>query len=349
MGILFATGFDHYTTILQRWTTTTGGGTASITSGGRNGTNCLQLTNDGSSAAAITVTKTLPASSGTFYAAFSLSVTGLPVATRSHNIIDFRDTGNVQLHVEVRSDGAVTIWKGDIGGTQITTVPNFLMLANITYHFEIGFSISATTGFLQFWVNGAKLLDLTNQDTKGYSGSAVANEVSLKQVPSVNHAGTSRNYNFDDLVVRDDAPSGDVQVRTYLPAAVGVTDQWVATGAGTTALATDETAPNDNTDYASTANSGDLSLWTIAASLNANAAFKAVQTIPRVEKTDAGTGQFLSTLRYAGANYQPGSVQSPSNGSYNYHPEIFMTLPGTTSPWTLAAVQSLQVGIQRTA
>ena len=352
MSIVFQTSFDHYTTVAQRFTANanTGGG-LSITSGGRNSTNCLSTicsSNSGDGQGSY-VRRLLGATYSTLYMAFAVNLTDrLPdTSSRPSEIASFMDTGNVQVSLGVHADGTLKVYKGvQRTGTLLGSSSGLVLITGNYYHIEWAATIHASAGTVDVWVNEVNVIHLTGQDTKGYSGSALINEIFIGQVlrADFNINGT-RTYNFDDLVVRDDVRSGDVAVKAFLPTGVGSTNMWTP-NTGTSATATDESAPNSDTDYIASSNAGDETLLTFG-TVAANAVIHAVIPIPFAEKTDAGTATFKNSVRISGTTYTPGATISPSASSYAFLPDILYQSPATGVTWTATEFNAVEIGVRR--
>ncbi len=342
--------FDDTSTVSHIFNSTSINGSnsaVSIGATGRNGTNGLTVKSDVNIVAgnAASATKTLPSVVSTIYAAFSFRTDRLPNGGTFFTLFSVNDAGAVQCNVILMSDGTIRVRRAT---TTLGTVSGFSMLTGVFYHFEIKLVISSTVGVVQFWVNEVLGLNLSSQNTQG-AGTTNISEFSLVCAGSANQSAVT-TFLFDDVVVRDDAQSGDVQVKALLPTGtVGGQDQWTANGAATTRECVDDSAPNDDTDYASTANVGDKSIWTYP-NIPATSTIVAVNPKPRAKKTDAGTAKFKS-LWYNGSAAFLGTEKAPSNGSYERHPDPWLTNPDTAVAWTPTDWNTAGngVGIERTA
>ena len=342
-GILFQSGFDHYTTLTQRFNAVQefNGGVASITSNGRNSTNGFRAF---SSASAIgngvsRVQKTLGSNASTIYMAFAFRTDALPTSTTATEIAEVSDLGTNQCDLRIIPGGLLRVTRN---GTVLAT-SSASLLTNIYYHIEWKIVIDNSAGSTIVKVNEVEVINSTSLDTQN-TANAYATDVYLgfwNAFPGVVRG------DFDDFVVRDDGFSGDCSVVALLPTGIGSTNQWTATGAATTREAVDETPPNSDTDYIQTANITDLSLFTYP-TISVLATIVAVIPIPFAKKTAAGVTQIKSVVRSGGANYA-GVAKSPSDGSYEFHPDILMVNPATGVAFTAAEWNAIEVGVQRNA
>lgn len=348
MGLLFQTSFDHYTTVLQRFTSTVGdSGTPptniTITSGGRNATNRLRIARFSGGAQPSRVSRTLPSSIAEIFFAFALRVPSVSASGTTTTLAEITDTSTVQLALRLTAIGTLAIYRGT---TFLADVPDFIITANVWYHIEMRALIHPSAGEVEIRINEVDhpISGSGSLNTRSSANSSV-NVISLTLVEN---GGVSLNtVSFDDVIVRDDDWSGDAEVLALLPTGTGTTDDWSPSGAATTREAVDEAAPNDDTDYAETSNVGDLSLHTYP-DIPTTSTVQAVIALPYVEKTDAGTAKIKSTARSGGTNYD-GDEKAPSDASYDYLPHIWETDPDTAAAWTPAGVNAAEFGFKRTA
>lgn len=345
-GIVFQTSFDHYSTIIHRWNSVIGIGAPSTTTAGagRHSTDGLRITN----ATSALVAKTLPAPLTDIWLAFAFRTSALPTGGSYRIIVELRDAGTRQLHLVLRTDGTLAIYRGGTtdtpSGTLLDVIPSFSLLPNVWYHFEWYARIDNSSGLLQFRVNEVEKLNVSSRDTQE-SASASVSEICLAAIGN----GATVDTDFDDVVVRDDDWNGDQQVRCFLPTGIGSTNQWTASGAATTREAVDETAPNEDTDYISEDTAGQTSLFTYD-SIPSDAVITAVIPLPRAKKTDSGTAKIKSALRSGGTTYTDGVESAPSDGGYEYHPDIRMVNPDTGVAFTAADWnEPIEIGPNRSA
>jgi hypothetical protein len=341
-GVIFQTSFDHYTTVTHRFNAVAGS-TASISAGnGRNGTSSLRFVNanDG------LVRKTLPSTPTDIYCAFALRVSVLPTAANKRVIFAVADTGTRQLGVVLNSDGTISIYVsgglGDLFGTVIGTLSSFAVLANVYYHFEFYFRISNTVGLVQARVNEVEKLNLTGQDTQ-----ATANNYVTEIVIAHSNNNETVSDDYDDIVIRDDTWSGDVEIAAIFADGAGTTTEWTPLSS-TNVSNIDETAPDSDTTYNETDVVNEIDLFTFS-NVSTTGTIRAVVTLLFAKKTDAGTAKIVSMVRTNSTNFASATEHAPSLDSYEYHPTIYMVNPDTTVAWLPAAVNAAEFGYKRTA
>lgn len=336
MSIVFQTSFDHYTTITHRFNSISGSPVIHA-SAGRNSTSGLRFTSS------YNASITLPSNLTDIYVGFGFRCAALPIATNRIILLYLNDAGTTQLTLQLLPNGQLAVY----GSTSILlgTLSSFSVLPNVFYHIELYARISNTVGLLQARVNEVEKLNLTGQDTQQSTNSYVT-DITLAAAGDFSGISPAQ-FDFDDLIVSNSGFIGDVQVRCFLPTGIGTTNQWTATGATTTVDCVDETAPNSDTDYISTASTGDISLFTYD-SIPITSTLLAVVPIPFAKKTDAGTAKIKSVVRHSGTNYS-GAEKAPSNGAYEYHPDILSVNPGTGVTWTASDWNAVEIGPERSA
>lgn len=348
-GIQLAIGHDVCSTITHIYNSVVGIGAPSVfnAAASRNGAAGLRFQNSTNSVAA----KTLPTPLTDIWVGFAYRLAALPAGSGAglsgRGIFELRDAGTRQLQVRVMADGTIRIYRGgnsgsSAGATQIAVVPGFAMLPNVFYYFELYARIDSSSGLLKFRVNEIEKLDASDLNTQASANNHVTEICPAHSVDQV-----VINADFDDIVVRDDQFPGDRQVREDLPTGTGATDQWSAEGAGSTREAVDESPPDEDTSYAHTDTTGNISLWTYP-EVPTTSNVDAMIAMPRAKKTDAGTAQIQSVVRTGGNNYN-GESKAPSQEQYEYHPHIWMLNPDTSDPWTPSEINAAELGVERTA
>ena len=348
MGVIFQTSFDHYTLFTDRFNSAENfnSGTTSVTAGiGRNGTAGGRITDSQASI----LRKTLPATYTDVYMAFAFRTSRLPAAAGSRTIAIMSDAGTTHMMMIMRSDGTIQVGRGT--GASISpsncvvlgTLTGFAMLANTYYHFEWYVRLSDTVGLVQMRVNEIEKLNLTGQDTRN-GASAIIDEIGIGAAGEVTNTA---NNDFDDVVVRDDAFSGDVEIAAIFATGAGTTTQWTPS-AGSNYQNIDETAPNGDTDYNSNTVVNDLDTFPFQ-DISTTATVHAVVSLIYAKKTDAGTSKIVSMVRSGGVNYASATEHAPSLDAYEYAPTVYMTNPDTGVAWTAAGVNAAEFGYKRTA
>ena len=346
MAIIYQTSFDHYTTVLQRLNAVSSinGGTATIGAFGRNSTNGLrlQILNNAGNNASIS-TSIAVGNPSTLYIGFAFKTDSFvnTLFTTESTFFYVSEIANTHLTFSTTNVGTIRVYRG---ATLLATTA-FAMLLNTWYHFEFKITISTTVGVVEFKVNEVQQLNLTGINTQ-VGAIAEINSVSFYNGPAPSFLITS-NHQYDDVVISNSGFTGDVQVRAFLPTGLGATNQWTP-NTGTSVTATDESVPNDDTDYISTPTVNDLTLFTYG-TIPSTSTIVAVVPIPYAKKTAAGTAKIKSTVRHGGVNY-PGAEKAPSDSAYEYQPDVLAINPGTGVAFTPSDWNApIEIGPQRSA
>ena len=332
MSLLFCDSFDHYATadITSKWTVNAGG---IIASGGRNSTNCVRLLGNPAN-----LTRTFPGSGYNTIivgAAFKFG-TGIALTP----IIQLGDA--TVIHVDVRCDGSKCLTVTRAG--TLLEIASFTVVIDTWYYIELKVKIGdTTTGTWELRVNGVTVAqDVGGGDTQN-GGTAFVNKVviggvqgnELTVVDDLYICDTTGTYNNDFL--------GDVRVYYSPPDANGTNVAWAAS-AGTDEECVDETAPNSDTDYISTATPADKESFAFAA-LGITGNVKAVQTSLFARKDDAGSRTIRELCRSGGTNYVGASASI--GDTYLYYCEIREINPdGAPAAWSVAGVDAAEFGVE---
>lgn len=345
MSLLFFDGFDHYTSILQKWDAIVTS-TPSISATAANAHFGVGQYVAWTVVANAQVRKNLASNYSTLIAGGAFMTTSqIP---NSMGCLLFLDNGTAQLCVGISIDGSVQVRRGTMSGTLLYTSATdfFFIRDDIWYFIEAKVVFHGSTGSVQIKVNGVTLTTLTNQNTIS-SANAYANQFAIG-----GGGGSSAGFavRYDDIYVCDTAGSlnndflGDIAIRSLLPTGAGSSTQWTAS-AGSNYQCVDESgAPNDDTDYVSDSTTGHKDLYAMG-DLGSNVtAVKAVQVLYRSRKDDAGTRTLKGKIKHSSSEGN-GADQAQSS-SYVYYRDIFETNPSTSSAWTGSEVNAAEAGVE---
>ena len=328
MTLLFCDSFDHYTTILQKWTT----GTGTISAGdGRNGTAGFKIN------LAQNALKSLGVNAQTLIAGTAWKIANID-AGRSP--MAFLDTGTIQCDVRIDAAGHLLITRN---GVTLDTSTETLM-ADVWYYFEFKVTIAdAPNGQAELRVNGVTWASVVNGDTKA-TANAYANQFRL-----THHWGGSFDY-CDDTYVCNDAGSynndflGDVRVECIMPESAGATTDWDPL-AGANWENVDEKPPNDDTNYVSTNTATEVDTYEFEDVTATTGSVLAVVTYLFARKDDAGARVINSVVRPVGTDYASGASHSIGD-TYAYYTDIYEENEEVAGVWTLATVNASEFGVK---
>jgi hypothetical protein len=223
-----------------------------------------------------------------------------------------------------------------------------------TYTFiEWKVTIHATAGTVDIRVNGVSVLSLTGQNTRNTVNTAW-NVFQLGWADAVANtvSSTNRNIDYDDLYVLDGTGSvpwnaflGDIRVDPRNMTAAGATTGWTPLS-GSNWDNVNDTAPNDDTDYTTTATVGATDTFVAQDAPSPGAAIYGIQHCLSMKKTDAGTCLVAPIVKLSGGSDTPGTDIAPGT-TYAYGLQVAMTKPGGGN-WTEADFNNAEFGYKRT-
>lgn len=347
----FVDSVGHYATadITKKYSSVVGSMT--VDSGtGRNGGQSLKAATERSY-----VVKTLD-NQVTYVIGFAYKFPTLP--TENIGICMLVDGITYQCSLELTPTGTLEIARGgniNAPGTAVTDGESVSAMSVDTWYYvefkaTIADSISANTA--QVDVNGSQWVNVaTGQDLK-ITANATADSVYFGT--SNNLASSTSVAFFNDLYICDGTGSknndflGDVRVEALFPNGNGATSDFLGSDADKTnnyLLVNDATPDGDSTYVgSSTPTERDQYTFDNLGSTPATDGIHGVVSQLCATKTDAGARTGKNTVRIASTNYD-GSAFNPSNGSYQYHPEIWELDPNTAGNWAEAAINSAQFGV----
>lgn len=345
MTMLRPDSFDFYNTaqISRYWTIISG--TPQITSGGRNGTNCLNL-NAAAFNSRATVQYSFPANIQEGFIHFALSGKDVVGVAAEDTFLSLLDNATFQLSFVLRADRKIDVVRGLAAGVLLGTTSAPMPAAGILAHFQIRYKIHDTTGIVRILMNDNEVLNLTNVDTQN-SANAFATSLRLGVQGGFNNAVS--NFLVDDFIFCDTAGAvnngllGDKRVKWCPALAEGAQNDYTPSTGTDNAALVDENPANDDTDYIESQTVGHIDYVTISVSpaIPAGSTIEAVAVVTQDKKTDGGTRTFRHKIRFgSGPTIANGGSIGPTTG-YEIHKTVFenaITVSEVNAP--------MQVGVE---
>lgn len=332
--VKFQDGFEHYTTILDKWSATNGGNQG-IGAYGRNGSQGLYAVHNVGGCR-----KDLPASYGTLICGFAFQRT--VAGTSGLSFFYFTDANTEQVSLRLSAGGTAELTRQ---GTVLATGTTVLAVNAFNY-IELKI-VCADAGSYELRING--ILEFSGAGDTKATANATMNGIVLGT--RVNFDNTQTQMRFDDVYLVDTtAPNGDflgdVRVAYLAPNGNGASSQFVGSDLNSVDnyLLVDEVPANDDTDYVQSDVLNNIDTYALA-DLPANAGVvKSVMSVMKVRKDDAGARSIASVLRH-GATDNVGVTKALLT-TYATEYEIHDVNPVTAVAWTTADVNALQAGVK---
>lgn len=343
----YVDSFDHLASgdLTEKWTSNVG---MTISAGtGRRGTAGLRQSNVGDHA----VSLTLDAQS-TWILGFAFRYSQLPAVEGLDPCVlaECYDVGTVQARLKLDFDGSLFVTRGATARLIATTQA---LHTNVWYYIEWRLVIHASAGETAIRLDGTVAATGAGLNTQN-SGASTANHLKLGQLGGSN--STAGTTDMDDVYVCDGQGSGtfttflgDCRVDALLPNADGTYAAWTPS-AGTAHYPTvDEPTPNDDTDYVSETTAGGRDSYQLEPlPTMPSPEVLAVQACINARKDDVDEILIRPLLVSGGVTAVSSTVHTLTN-AYLYALDLWTADPNGGGAWTEAAVNSLQVGMERGA
>jgi hypothetical protein len=353
MSVIFCDSFDHYTTILQKWSATSG--VPSISSlAARTGANGLRYNAVGGQ---VSVTKNIT-SIATVIIGFAFNIQVLPSAAKDFILCAFNDaSGNSQCFLKVSPTGTLQFYRGNntnnnSAGIGTAIGPSGSIGSGAWHYVEVKVTIDPSAGVVECNVDGGQIITASSLNTRGVTNSSVSS-ISLGSYLDNDGSGT---FWYDDVYfINTSSPNstylGDVAVEMNLPTGDGSSLQWTPNSGTPHFSRVNENPPDDDTSYNSDATVSDIDYYTYGNISSTAGTVAAVVVNLRARKDDAGTRSIRAQIKSPAS-----SGTAADNGadfaqatSYADFQGIFETDPNTSAAWTVAAVNAAEYGIKTTA
>lgn len=228
------------------------------------------------------------------------------------------------------------------GSTVIATGNRKKRLKNGAWHYiEFKAFVSDTVGTAEAWIDGTKVIDANNLDTKNTANT------DFRWVGFPPNGGQQDPAYYDDVYVTDGNRLGDLRMTNLLPTADTADKDFVPNAGGTNYTQVDEVVPDLDTTFVQGSTVGDLDFFT---SQDAPATMDSIVAFcPWVyaKKTDA-TARTLKPKVRSGASIGDGDNLTLTT-TYAYSLKIMETDPQGGGAWTSARVNAAEVGVEVTS
>jgi hypothetical protein len=264
------------------------------------------------------------------------------------SLIVLRDEGGTQ--VAIRLDIGAGVYRAYRGlGTTLlaASAPDAESAARNQWHWiELMVRVDPVNGRVEFRRNGTTLLAFDG-DTQGSNTSMI----SRVQLLDLRQTSSNRvDLWVDDVVIADDLGGvnddflGDLRISTLVPTADSGQKDRTSDSASDNFSRVAEIAPDDDTSYVASATSGARDLYTIAPLGVTPLAIKGLQHTTLARKDDAGD-RALSLGLKSGTEVAVGPA-AVLGSTYSFVETMHEQDPATGEPWTPAAIDSVQAGME---
>lgn len=264
--------------------------------------------------------------------------------TGANQIFQFYDSTTVQVEIEIRPYGELKAYRGPNETNGISESAGANLKPNIWAYIEVKVKIHPTAGTLDIHVNGASVLSLTGLNTR-QSANSSADRITFV-------GGLNDNTFLDDLYVLDNTGSnnttflGPQKITAIFPTGDHGTNQWAATGAGTTHADRVKENPHDSsTTYLSDATSGDTEEFDYADTGSEVTSIKGVQ-VNTVFETDSGSAFSVKNHVSSGGTSSDDAGTAGTNGTYTTAVRVLETDPNTSALWTKTNLDAALFGVK---
>lgn len=257
-------------------------------------------------------------------------------------------TVHLKLTIEGTPTGIFKLYNGSgtLLATGATAIATGTGVGN-WYFVELKAKVDSSTGLYELRINDAAEFSGSSANTRN-GGTGIINKTRWGKTVS---AGT---FSFDDIYVLDDT---GVEMNDFLGTATRV-DTLFVTGAGDSAAWTpsaganyacvdDVSSHNSDTDYVSAASTGLKDSYNVTDLSVTPAAIKAAYSFAYVRRDDAGVAKVKVKLRSSSV-VSTESEQALTTAYAFYKSTMSTTDPNGSAAWSKAAVDALQVEIERT-
>lgn len=260
----------------------------------------------------------------------------------------YDSVNNRQLTLRTNVAGTLSLYRGtSTTGTLLAT--STAISTGVWNYIELLATISATVGAYEVRVNEVSMFSASSVNTR----NGAYDDIQRITLYSRTTGNGAADYIVDDYYIADlTAPMplgnffGNTKIESLIPSGNGDVIGWVKFN-DSNYRNVDERPHNSDTDYnySGTVNASDLYQMTNMSATSGNV--RGIMATHVSRKDDAVLRAVRPIIKTGGVVY-PGSNDSLTT-SYAYYYEVWAQNPQTASEWTIAAINSLQLGIQTTS
>lgn len=215
-------------------------------------------------------------------------------------------------------------------------------------YIELGAHIHSSAGSATVRLNGLTECSVSSVNTNPV-GSGTANVVALG---TYGNMPNDQTIYFDDHYACDGQGSvnntflGDVRVQALLPTSDGANTAWATSSGSTHYNLVNEVPPDGDTSYVTSSTVGQVDEYGMTPIAVSSGTVAGVQVLIYARKNDAGTRTIAPVVREGGTDYV-GTSQALST-SYVYLSQIYEADPATSAAWTISGINGDQFGVKVT-
>ena len=280
---------------------------------------------------------------GTIYPSISVGFSFMFAGGGGHQNPVFTVLGeNSEYHMGLRphEEGGFEVWKMSArnSGTVVGSCPNGKFAVGTWNYLEVEVTVHPTNGVFRLYMNGERLINLENINTRSGTTSQ-----GIKRVSYGNHNGVSGGpfYRMDDMYVAEGATRlGERRIDVYRPI-TDVQKQFTpSTGTDNFAMV-DDTLTNGDVDYISTSTTGATDLYEFSNLTSTPMEITAARIMMFARKSD--TEERILTLQVnSGASVTDGPDHYLSTDYRGY--ERIMPQDPAGGNWNVAKINGLIAG-----
>ena len=261
--------------------------------------------------------------------------TPLPTSSTIY-FLKFVDGSTTHVQIGLGTDGTLKAYRNTVLLGSSTNA----IVANTLYYIEVKVKIDDAVGTVDIRVTApggtpTSWLSLSSQDTRN-GGNATANNIYWGHAGQYGSGSNFTNY-CDGYVVDGQAGGatdflGPVRADTRVFTADGTYTDWTPSTGTTRYEVVDDSAPNDDTDYATGATGNKMTLKTFSLGYTP-ASIYGVKLTGVMKKTASGTINVKRIARKSGTDYTSGNLTAPDT-LYTHVSEVLEVDPATSAAFT---------------
>lgn len=254
----------------------------------------------------------------------------------------YGDNGStIHNRLTVLPSGAFSVERSS---TTLATSSVGLVTIGIWYYIEVQYRLHDTLGAITVRLNGATVLTFGPGDTKNAGTKTVYD--TIQWITNSTHA-----IDIDDVYICTAATTPDpfldsITVETVLPNGNGAASEWFGSDANSVDnyLLVDDPHPISLNDYVYSTTVGDQDLYTLANLVHTTGTIVGVCHSAQMVRTDAATPMNVKLINRGAVDTASAAI--PMTTSYRDYNYVLTADPETAAPWTIAAVNVLQTGVE---
>lgn len=247
-------------------------------------------------------------------------------------VLGYKTNGRLEVHRDAwgSNEDGYSLTKVIADGNKVDAI-----IEDIWQYVEWQITQVGNTGNIKAWVNGELCMDVVD---------AVINRPNGFDGFGLSRSGGTGTHSFDDFYMREGPDRlGEIKIESIIPDGTVSNTMSLLVGADTAHQAVNENPVDGDASYIASLNAGDGARFSVGNLTAAPDFIRAVQVRSFGRKDETAYRSVKNSVSVAGSELK--GKEHVLGVGYKFFRDIFPMNPNTGTPWTQAAIDSMNIGV----